>query len=177
MPSALRRDFTVNDIPKTGGELVARHAELIGRVTLMWSDVHRQIGQLFEQFVEPDEERKRAYWDMPSDAHQRQLARPAGSIALKEYPDLLGRFEQVLDAVDSIARDRNAAIHTYWAIDLPAGKIIPHRRVPPHKALRDDFEVQFKQLLEKLQDHWLALFDLNIDYFDRKAGLPAGVRE
>jgi hypothetical protein len=38
--------------------------------------------------------------------------------------------------------------------------------------LRSDFEVQFNQLLEKLSDHWLSLFDLRIDYFDRKAGLP-----
>jgi hypothetical protein len=26
--------------------------------------------------------------------------------------------------------------------------------------------------LKKLSDHWISLFDLRIDYFDRKAGLP-----
>jgi hypothetical protein len=157
----------MTDAPKTGGDLIARHAELIGRVTLMWSDVHQRIGQLFEQFAQSDEERKQ-YWDTSSDYAQRQLVRSAASTALKSYPDLLETCGKTLDAIDQLARDRNSAIHSYWAIDLPAGKIIPHRRIPPHKALRDDFEAQFRQLLEKLADHWLSLFDLYIDYLDRK---------
>jgi hypothetical protein len=36
---------------KIGSELVARHAELIGRVTLMWSDVHRRPLNYFRTFV------------------------------------------------------------------------------------------------------------------------------
>ena len=40
----------MSDDPRMGGGVVARHAELIGYVTLMWSDVHAQVGQLFEDF-------------------------------------------------------------------------------------------------------------------------------
>jgi hypothetical protein len=154
-----------------GSDIVSRHAELIGRVALQWSAVQQQIGQLFEQFSASDEERKR-YWDTPSDLAQRRLVRTAGSIALREYPGLLARLEKTLDEIDRLAEDRNAAIHSYWAIDLPNGKILPHRRVPPHKSLRADFEVQFKQLLGKLTDIWIDLFDLGIDYLDSKAGVP-----
>ena len=39
-----------------------------------------------------------------------------------------------------------------------------------------DFEVQFNELLNKLSDHWIGLFDLRIDYFDRKAGLPPSTK-
>jgi hypothetical protein len=161
---------------KTSGELVARHAELIGRVTLMWSDVHALAGLLFEDFGASEEARKR-YWETQSDRAQRRLLLCVGSIALQDYPDLRERLEKALAEIDGSAADRNAAIHTYWAIDLPAGKILPHRRIPSHKRLRADFEVQFNQLLEKLSDHWLSLFDLRIDYLDRKAGLPPRTRD
>ena len=69
----------------TSGELVARHAELIGRVTLMWSDIHAQAGQLFEDFCASVEARKR-YWDTQNDRKQRQTLLCEGSFALQEYP-------------------------------------------------------------------------------------------
>ena len=159
----------------TSGELVARHAELIGRVTLMWSDIHAQVGQLFEDFCASEEARKR-YWDIQNDRAQRQMLLSESSFALQEYPDLWERLEKALAAIDQLAGDRNAAVHTYWAIDLPAGKILPHRRVPSHKQLRSDFEAQFSELLNKLSDQWISLFDLRIDYFDRKAGLPPSTK-
>jgi hypothetical protein len=99
----------------------------------------------------------------------RQLLLSVGSVALEKYPDLREQLEKTLIELDRLAGDRNAAIHTYWAIDLPTGKILSHRRFPPHKRLRADFELQFEQLLEMLSEHWLSLFDLRIDYFDRKA--------
>ena len=151
---------------KTGGGLVARHAELIGRVTLMWSDVHAQIGQLFDLFCASPEARKR-YWETQSDRIQRQLLLSVGSVALQTYPDLWERLEKTLAGIERLAGDRNASVHTYWAVDLPSGKILPHRRIPQHKRLRADFEVQFKQLLQALSDHWISLWDLRIDYFDR----------
>lgn len=157
----------MTDDPKTGPELISRHAELIGRVALMWSDVHRKTGQLFEDFVASEEARKR-YWETQSDRTQRQLLLSVGSVALQDFPDLRERLEKTLVEIDRIAGDRNAAVHTFWAIDLPGGKIIPHRRIPPHKRLRDDFEAQFKGLLKTLSEHWLSLFDLHIDYFDRR---------
>jgi hypothetical protein len=161
----------MSDDQTVAGGMVACHAELIGRVTLMWNDVHAQVGQLFEDFCASEEARRR-YWETQLDRTQRQLLLSVGSVALQNYPDLHERLEKTLAEIDRLAGDRNAAIHTYWAIDLPAGKILPHRRHPSHKRLREDFEVQFNQLLEKLSDQWLSLFDLRIDYFDRKAGLP-----
>jgi hypothetical protein len=152
----------------TGSELVARHAELIGRVTLMWNDVHAQAGQLFQDFCSSAEARKR-YSETQNDRIKRQLLLSVGSVALEKYPDLRERLEKTLTELDRLAGDRNLAVHTYWAIDLPTRKIIPHRGLPPHKRLRSDFEAQFSRLLETLSEHWLSLFDLRIDYFDRKA--------
>jgi hypothetical protein len=166
----------MSDDPRMDGGVVARHAALIGHVTLMWSDVHAQVGQLFEDFCASEEARKR-YWETQSERTQRQRLLSVGSVALQDYPDLRERLETTLAEIDRLATDRNAAIHTYWAIDFPAGKILPHRRVPPHKSLRADFEVQFNELLEKLSDHWLSLFDLHIDYFDRMTGLPPRTRD
>jgi hypothetical protein len=152
-----------------GRDIISKHAELIGRVTLMWSDVHRQIGKLFEQFTESEDERKR-YWATRSDYDQRQLAMHAGSLALQRFPDLLDSLTETLGEIDSLADDRNAAVHTYWTTTPPPDrKIRPHPYAPKHKALRDDFEVQFNELLNALSGHWLTLFDLDIDYFDCKS--------
>jgi hypothetical protein len=104
---------------KTSGELVARHAELIGRVTLMWSDVHAQVGQLFEDFCASADARKQ-YRKIQSDRVQRQMLLSAGSVALQEHPDLCDQLEKTLAAIERLAADRNAAVHTYWAIDLPS---------------------------------------------------------
>jgi hypothetical protein len=169
----------VNNPPpsdKTGEELVAHHAELIGRVALVWNDVHRQVGQLFEDFCTVAEVRKQ-YWDIQNDRRQRQMLLSEASFALQEYPDLYERLETTLAVIDQLAQDRNAAIHTYWALDWPAGKILPHGGVPPHKRLRPDFEQQFNELLNSLSHHWRSLWHLQIDYSDRKAGLPAPTRD
>ena len=52
---------------------------------------------------------------------------------------------------------------------MPAGKVLPHRRVPPHKRLREDFGQQFAELTRALLDQWLNLFDIRNAYFDCKA--------
>jgi hypothetical protein len=75
----------------TGSELVARHAELIGRVTLMWNDVHAQAGQLFQDFCASAEARKR-YSETQNDRIKRQLLLSVGSVALEKYPDLRERL-------------------------------------------------------------------------------------
>jgi hypothetical protein len=106
---------------------------------------------------------RKRYWETQSDRTQRLLLLSVGSVALHKYPDLRERLEKTLAEIDRLAGDRNAAIHTYWAIDLPTGKILPHRRLPPHKRLRPDFEIQFKELLNMLSGNWLNLFDLRID--------------
>ena len=82
----------MSDDPRMGGGVVARHAELIGYVTLMWSDVHAQVGQLFEDFCSSEEAQKR-YWETQSDRTQRQLLLSVGSVALQDYPDLRERLE------------------------------------------------------------------------------------
>jgi hypothetical protein len=45
----------MSDDPRKRGGIFAAHAELIGRVTLMWSDVHAQVGQLFEDCCASEE--------------------------------------------------------------------------------------------------------------------------
>jgi hypothetical protein len=88
----------MSDDPRKGGGIFAAHAELIGRVTLMWSDVHAQVGHLFENFCASKEARKR-YWETQSDRTQRQLLLSVGSVALQDYPDLRERLEKTLASV------------------------------------------------------------------------------
>jgi hypothetical protein len=104
----------MSDDPRKGGGIFAAHAELIGRVTLMWSDVHAQVGQLFEDFCSSEEAQKR-YWETQSDRTQRQLLLSVGSVALQDYPNLRERLEKTMAEIDRLAGDRNAATHTYWA--------------------------------------------------------------
>ena len=106
--------------------LFRKHAELVGRVTLMWSDIHRLLGRLFEAFSNSEEARKR-YRGTRSDRVQRQLVLSVGSVALKGLPDLQQTLEATIGKIDALARDRNLAIHTFWtATKLPDRKIQPH---------------------------------------------------
>jgi hypothetical protein len=92
----------------------------------------------------------------------------AGAVALKNFPDLWETLETTISKIDALSRDRNLAIHSYWTTTRPPDREIrPHPFVPQHKALRDDFETQFRELLGALGGYWLTLFDLGIDYFDR----------
>jgi hypothetical protein len=40
--------------PKDEVDPIAAHAELIGRVAIAWNDLHRVIGQLFEEFSDSE---------------------------------------------------------------------------------------------------------------------------
>lgn len=121
---------------------IAAHAELIGRVAIAWNDLHRAIGQLFEEFSD-SEAAKQRYWSARSDAVQRNLTFAAGVTALKPLLELRQRFETAMREIDALAGDRNAALHTYWTRNFPDRKIGPHEQVPKHKRLRDDFVTQF----------------------------------
>ncbi len=146
---------------------IAAHAELIGRVTIAWNDLHRVIGELFEEFSDSEAARQR-YWSVRSDAGQRNLAFAAGMAALRLFPELRQRFETTMVEIDRLAGDRHAALHTYWTRKFPDRKIGPHEQVKRHGRLRDDFVKQFTELVKKLSHYQTQLWNLHIDYFDRK---------
>lgn len=143
------------------------HAALIGRVAIAWNDLHRVIGQLFEEFCDSDAGKQR-YWSTRSDAAQRNLAFAAGMAALRLIPELRQRFETAMREINDLAGDRNAALHTYWTRTSPDRKIGPHEQVLKHGRLREDFVPQFTELVEKLARHQRELWNLHIDYFDRR---------
>jgi hypothetical protein len=153
--------------PKDEVDPIAAHAELIGRVTIAWNDLHRVIGQLFEEFSE-SEAAKQRYWAVRSDAGQRNLAFAAGMAALRLLPELRQRFETTMKEIDALAGDRNAALHTYWTRTFPDREIGPHEQVPKQGRLRDDFAAQFTELVSKLSRYQTELWNLHIDYFDRQ---------
>jgi hypothetical protein len=153
--------------PKDEVDPIAAHAELIGRVAIAWNDLHRVIGQLFEEFSDSEAAMQR-YWSVRSDATQRNLAFAAGMAALRLMPELRRRFETAMREIDTLAGDRNAALHTYWTRTFPDRKIGPHEQIPKHGRLREDFVAQFTELVEKLGRYQTALWNLHIDYFARK---------
>lgn len=83
-------------------------------------------------------------------------------------PELRRRFEAAMREIDALAGDRHAALHTYWTRTFPDRKIGPHEQIPKHGRLREDFVVQFTELVEKLGRYQTELWNLHIDYFDRK---------
>jgi len=102
-----------------------------------WNDLHRVIGQLFEEFC-GSETAKQQYWSTRSDAAHRNLAFAAGTAALRLMPELRQRFETAMREINGLAGDRNAALHTYWTRTFPDRKIGPHEQIPKHGRLRED---------------------------------------
>ena len=91
----------------------------------------------------PAEEARDIFFDLKSDRLQRDITLAAGKTALAEHPALWERFETTLEKVNELAGERNAAVHTVWAIDwqywgMPslyrpkvgvASEAIPHLRM------------------------------------------------
>jgi hypothetical protein len=155
-------------MPTAAQDDIDAHAALIGRVAIAWNDLHRVIGQLFEEFCE-SETAKQRYWSTRSDSAQRNQAFAAGMAALRLIPELRQRFETAMREINDLAGDRNAALHTYWTRTFPDRKIGAQEQVPKHGRLREDFVTQFIELVTKLAEYQRELWNLHIDYFDRKA--------
>ena len=141
-------------------DLMAEHAQLIGSVVIAYNRVQWLISVLFVAFSGmPDEQAQDVFFAVKSDGVQRDIALAAGKTALAKHPALWEGFRTVIAEINDLAGERNAAVHTMWAIDSqywggPAlffPKIGVASGAIPHKRLKADFQAQCAELNEKLQ--------------------------
>ena len=99
-------------------DLLTEHAQLIGSVVIAYNKVQWVISVLFVALSGmPAEEARDIFFTLKSDRLQRDITLAAGKTALAGHPALWERFETTLEKVNELAGERNAAVHTMWAID------------------------------------------------------------
>jgi hypothetical protein len=149
------------------------HATLIGSVVIAYNKIHWVISVLFVAFSGmPTEEARDVFFALKSDRLQRDITLAAGKTALAEHPALWERFETTLEKVNELAGERNAAVHTMWAIDwqywgvpsLYFPKVGVASEAILHEKLKDDFPAQFAELNQKLQEHFVELDRIRGEY-------------
>jgi len=69
--------------------------------------------------------------------------------------------------INALAGERNAAMHTSWAVAVSGDQFVPVPQIPTHRALKPDFAAQFQSLRERLNDQYLALNEVR-KAFDAK---------
>jgi hypothetical protein len=139
-------------------DFVAEHAALIGRVAIAWNDLNFILSYLFEQFTGMTKEKAAAIYFLPrSDSTQRQMLSAVAQIALRPYPDILSSFNECMKRINLLAGERNAAMHTSWAVAIPGGHFVPAPQLPIHGSLKPDFAAQFEALKDNLNNQFFAL--------------------
>ena len=99
-------------------DLMAEHAQLIGSVVIAYNRVQWLISVLFVAFSGmPDEQAQDVFFAVKSDGVQRDIALAAGKTALAKHPALWEGFRTVIAEINDLAGERNAAVHTMWAVD------------------------------------------------------------
>jgi hypothetical protein len=129
-------------------DLMTEHAQLIGSVVIAYNKVQWVIFVLFVALSGmPAEEARDIFFALKSDRLQRDITLAAGKTALAEHPALWERFETILENINELAGERNAAVDTMWAIDwqywgvpsLYFPKVGFASEAIPHEKLKDDF--------------------------------------
>lgn len=152
-------------MPEPQRDIVAEHAEMIGRVAIAWTDLDQILGNLFELFSGLTPDKARAIYFLPkSDRAQRDMLREVAKIALEPHPDLLSSFKSAIDGIDTLSRERNAAMHQSWGVQFPDPKFVPSHLTPTHKALKADFATQFQSLQRQLNDKFFELFAVRKEF-------------
>jgi hypothetical protein len=157
LPIALGQVVSASD----DRDVVAEHAELIGRVAIAWNELSIMLSMLFELLSGmPSLKAREIYFTPASDSAQRNLLAAAAKVALKPHPDLLKEFNECMDGIRRLSSERNAAIHTSWAFQIPGNAFVPSPAVPTHKALKPDFVLQFQSLKTELNNKWFQLNEI-----------------
>jgi hypothetical protein len=153
-------------------DLMTEYAELIGQVVIAWNEVQWLVSVLFVEFSGMPAERARdVFFTLKSDFAQRDIALAAGKTALAKFPTLWEQLQNVIKAINDLAGERNAAVHTMWGIEWVSwggvsysAKVGLLSGVTPHKRLKDDFVTQCAELRQKLQNHFVELDHVRSEY-------------
>jgi hypothetical protein len=142
-------------------DIVAEHAELIGRVTVAWNDLNQILSILFEMLSGLPPEKANAIYSTPqSDRAQRDMLMAVAKIALEPHPSIWLPFKTCMEGINSLSSQRNAAIHTSWVLKIPGNEFAPSPILPKHKALKADFASQFQDLKAALHNKGFELLEI-----------------
>jgi hypothetical protein len=150
-------------------DIVAEHAELLGREALAWNDLTHILAHLFEQFSGlPRDEANAIFFTPKSDSTQRAMLRSIAEFALKPHPKLWQELVTCRDIINNLSGERNAAMHTSWAVTFPEPRFVPAANIPVHKRLKPDFVTQFKSLQEQLNKQFFVLNEIRKSFEKQK---------
>jgi hypothetical protein len=129
----------------------AAHAELIGHITLAWSNIHSEVFDIFNLLCGmPGRRSEVIFFALKSDASQRDIALALINETASE--PIRNKAKTLFGRISSFAGERNLATHTMWATRMPAGNITPNPTIRQPALLRKDYEQQFQTLIVRLRD-------------------------
>jgi hypothetical protein len=137
---------------------------MLGRVTLVWNDCHSAVFTIFHDLSGMTWENSQAvFFSLQADQAQRRMTRALMRQVLASENDqpMLEHGEKLLKNLDDLAKERNVATHTMWAVLMPDREITPHPSMPRSSRLQKDFKTQFEKLTMKLAKLLRALIQFN----------------
>lgn len=133
------------------------HARLIGRISMISNTVQYSVFTLFHILSDTDVEIASAiFFSLKSDAGQRDLVNAVAKVRITETEEL-ALIKKISDAINVAGRlsgERNAFIHTMWAMNVTDKTLSPIPGTIPHPRLElDRIENQANDLIERLGAH------------------------
>jgi hypothetical protein len=128
-------------------------AQILGRVTIAWTDVQSGVFDIFAAVSEIPRSRAEAiFFALRTDMAQRDITLAAAKDALQKNAVLLKKVSDILGEISDASGDRNAASHAMWAMHYPSGHLTPNPFVRmPKKLQRDEYDKQFIALQKTLR--------------------------
>lgn len=152
-------------------------ALLIGQVTIAWNGVQAMVHAFFLKFSGmPLDKANAVFFALKQDSAQRDITLAVCRTSLGEGASIWPRLKGCFNAIETLAGERNATIHTLWAIQMPAGVLIPHPTAIHHRKLQvANHRQQFKRLREEIGrrfDEMVTLFAEAGDALREKPSQP-----
>jgi hypothetical protein len=137
----------------------AAHAELIGHITLAWSNLHSEVFAIFKLLCGMNDRRSEAiFFALKSDTSQRDITLALINEVASER--LRKKAKTLFGKISGFAGERNLATHTMWATRLPSGNVTPNPMIRKPSLLRQDYERQFQTLVARLRDLFRDMMNL-----------------
>ena len=141
-----------------------KHRALLGRVAIAWGDCHSAVYAIFLLLSGlPSDCADAIFFTLKADTAQRDITRALAIARLREHPKLEKRVADFIKGLNTLAGERNAAIHTSWAMRHPDMAITPDPFMRAHSKLEQDIEAQFTRLGEQLEEWHSRASDLYLE--------------
>ena len=139
------------------------HAMALGRVVCAWNNLHEGLSHLFSAIIEGhlSEPALAAWHSHQSDRAQRAMLKDTAKAALVTRPDLLKEIEWLLRRANSMAENRNDAIHATYALLYGCEQketMIAHDQYGNKRSAR----LAGKDLIEEFQSYQANIGDLTV---------------